>query len=175
METSCIAEDIRQEHRLRYRYTTSGQWYKGSLHLHTNRSDGHLSATDLVETYAAEKFDFISITDHWRLPEFNGNRKSLPLLVIDGIELDGFDNAGVYFHVLALGASLKLPSATRNFLKALQAARTQGAVLIWAIPIGPGIHPERVCGIIFTAWRFIIIPPIVKTAAGMPCHIGTAY
>jgi hypothetical protein len=128
METSCLAEDIRQEHRLRYRYATSGQWYKGSLHLHTNRSDGHLSVAELVKKYAAEKFDFIAVTDHWQLPEFNGDRKTLPLLVIEGIELDGFDNAGVYFHVLALGASLKLPTATHNFVKVMQAARSQGAL-----------------------------------------------
>jgi hypothetical protein len=134
METSCLAEDIRQEYRQRYRYATSGQWYKGSLHLHTNRSDGHLSVTELVERYAAEKFDFIAITDHWCMPELGENRKSQPLLVIDGIELDGFDKAGVYFHVLALGASLKLSTATRNFVSALQAARSQGALLIWAHP-----------------------------------------
>ncbi|MBW2438155.1 MAG: CehA/McbA family metallohydrolase [Deltaproteobacteria bacterium] len=143
MATISLAEDIRQEHRLRYRYSTSGQWYKGNLHLHTNRSDGHLSGRELVKMYAAERFDFIAITDHWRLPEFNGNQKKLPLLVIDGIELDGFDTAGAYFHVLALGASLKLPTATRNFVKALQAARSQGALLIWAHPYWTGNSPAE--------------------------------
>jgi hypothetical protein len=143
METSCLAGDLPQEHRLRYRYATSGQWYKGSLHLHTNRSDGHLSLSELVKKYAAAKFDFIAVTDHWCLPQFNGNRKTLPLLVIDGIELDGFDSAGVYFHVLALGASLQLPTTARNFVKALQAARSQGAFLIWAHPHWTGNSPEE--------------------------------
>ena len=41
--------------------------------------------------YAREQFDFIAVTDHWSLPEFNGERDSLPLLVIPGIELDGYD------------------------------------------------------------------------------------
>ena len=143
MEASSLAEDIRLKHRLRYRYATSGNWYKGSLHLHTNRSDGHLSAAELIEKYAAEKYDFISITDHWRLPRLNGNRKSLPLMILDGIELDGFDKAGVYFHVLVLGASLKLPTVTRNFLEGLQAARAQGAVLIWAHPYWTGNTPGQ--------------------------------
>jgi len=62
-------------------------------------------------------------------------------LVIGGIELDGFDSAGVYFHVLALGASLKLPTTTRNFLKTLQAARHQGALLILAHPYWTGNSP----------------------------------
>jgi hypothetical protein len=143
METNCLAEDIHREHRLRYRYATSGQWYKGSLHLHTNRSDGHLSLIELVKKYAAAKFDFVAVTDHWCLPEFNGNRKTLPLVVIDGIELDGFDNAGAYFHVVALGASLQLPTATRNFVKAMQAARSQGALLIWAHPHWTGNSSEE--------------------------------
>jgi hypothetical protein len=133
-----MAEDIRQIQRPRNRYATSGQWYKGCLHLHTNRSDGHLSIKELVDLYAAEKFDFIAVTDHWCLSRFNGDQKSAPLLLIDGIELDGFDKAGIYFHVVALGASLKLSTATRNFSKALQAARTQGAVLIWAHPYWTG-------------------------------------
>ena len=97
-------------------------WYKGSLHLHTTRSDGALELPQVAARYRDAGYDFIAVTDHWRLPQFNGNRKTLPVMVIDGIELDGFDNAGVYFHVLALGASLKLPNATRNFTKALQAA-----------------------------------------------------
>jgi hypothetical protein len=143
METGCLAEDIRLGHRVKYRYDTSGRWFKGNLHLHTNRSDGHLTRNELVDMYAAEKFDFIAITDHWCLPETNGNRKSFPLLVIDGIELDGFDSAGAYFHVLALGASLKLPTATRNFIKAMQAARTQGALLIWAHPHWTGNSPAE--------------------------------
>ncbi|MGD9284748.1 MAG: CehA/McbA family metallohydrolase [Desulfobacterales bacterium] len=142
MEASCLAEDVGQKHRLKYRYTTSGSWYKGSLHLHTNRSDGHLSVTKLIKMYAAEQFDFIAITDHWRLPKFNGRRTNPPLLLIDGIELDGFDTAGVYYHVLALGASLKLPTSSRDFLKALQAARSQGALLIWAHPHWTGNSPS---------------------------------
>jgi hypothetical protein len=141
METSSLAVDIRQERWMNYRYATSGQWYKGSLHLHTNRSDGHFSTRELIEMYAAENFDFIAITDHWQLPEFNGSRMALPLMAIEGIELDGHDRAGVYFHVLALGASLKVPTATRNFTKALQTARNQGAVLIWAHPYWTGNSP----------------------------------
>jgi hypothetical protein len=143
MEANCLAEDIGQRHRMRYRYATSGRWFKGSLHLHTNHSDGHLSVTELADKYAAENFDFISITDHWCLPNFNGGRASMPLLVIDGIELDGFDKVGVYFHVLVLGASLKLSTVTRNFQKVLLAARAQGAVLIWAHPYWTGNSPAQ--------------------------------
>jgi hypothetical protein len=142
MTQGSLAENIRPANQPKYRYQTSRQWYKGNLHLHTNRSDGHFSITETAERYAAEKFDFIAVTDHWCLPEFNGNRKDLPLMVIDGIELDGLDSRGVYFHVVVLGASLKIPTAARNFKNALQTARNQGAMLIWAHPHWTGNSPR---------------------------------
>jgi hypothetical protein len=120
--------------RTRYRYETSGQWYKGSLHLHTVSSDGHLTLEEVVQKYSEEKYDFISITDHWCLPQLNDDRKRLPLLVLNGVELDGYDNLGTYYHVLAIGSSLKPPLFTRNFLKTMRIAYSQGAVLIWAHP-----------------------------------------
>jgi predicted metal-dependent phosphoesterase TrpH len=44
------------------------------MHLHTVSSDGHLTLDELVQKYSKEKFDFISITDHWCLAQLNGNR-----------------------------------------------------------------------------------------------------
>lgn len=83
------------------------------------------------------------MTDHWRLPEFNNGGDSLPLLVIPGIELDGYDTLGVYYHVLAIGVSLKLPIGIRNFQKVMQAAHLQGAILIWAHPHWTGNTPRE--------------------------------
>jgi hypothetical protein len=143
MRASALAEDLRQEKKIRFRYNSSGQWYRGSLHVHTERSDGHLSLNKVASKYALEQFDFISITDHWRLPEFNGDQKTLPLLVIPGIELDGYDYLGVYYHVLAIGVSMKLAIGIRNFQKVMQTAYIQGAVLIWAHPHWTGNTPRE--------------------------------
>jgi len=134
METSAAAIDFKQQKNINFRYDTSGQWYKGSLHLHTVRSDGHLGFEELVEKYSQEKFDFISVTDHWCVPEFNGNQKPLPLLVMPGIELDGYDSLGSYYHVLAIGATLEISIVLDNFIESMQAAYNQGALLIWAHP-----------------------------------------
>jgi hypothetical protein len=134
MISSPLAANQVLEKKIRYRYETSGQWYKGSVHLHTVSSDGHLSFDQLVQKYSSEKFDFISVTDHWCLPDRNDNRDILPLLVINGVELDGYDNLGTYYHVLAIGASLKASFLTRNFLKSMRNFYSQGAVLIWAHP-----------------------------------------
>jgi hypothetical protein len=138
MNSSQVAFNQVQKKRIRFRYETSGRWYKGSMHLHTVSSDGHLTLDELVQKYSEEKFDFISITDHWCFPQLNGNRQTLPLLVIDGVELDGYDNLGTYYHVLVIGTSLKPPILTGNFLKALRIAYSQGAVLIWAHPYWTG-------------------------------------
>ncbi|CAB1066047.1 hypothetical protein D1BOALGB6SA_10846 [Olavius sp. associated proteobacterium Delta 1] len=134
MISSPLSANQVPEKKIRYRYETSGRWYKGSIHLHTVSSDGHLAFDQVVQKYSSEKFDFISVTDHWCLPDLNGNRETLPLLVINGVELDGYDNLGTYYHVLAIGASLKASFLTRNFLKSLRNFYSQGAVLIWAHP-----------------------------------------
>lgn len=124
------------------RYDMSGRWFKGSLHLHTQNSDGYLSIEQVVRKYADESYDFLSITDHWRFPHLNGNRKALPLLVINGMELDGYDYLGAYYHVLAIGCNATTPHFSRNFLKTMRSAHRQGALLIWAHPYwtGNSIH-----------------------------------
>ena len=138
MNSRQIAVNPMRLKRTRYRYETSGQWYKGSLHLHTVSSDGHLTLDELIQKYSEEKFDFISVTDHWCLPKLNGNRRGWPLLVLNGVELDGYDHLGSYYHVLAVGASLKPPLFNGNFLKTLRTAYSQGAILIWAHPYWTG-------------------------------------
>ena len=138
MNSSLVAFNQVLKKRIRFRYETAGRWYKGSIHLHTVSSDGHLTLEELVQKYSEEKFDFISITDHWCFPQLNGDRQALPLLVINGVELDGYDNLGTYYHVLAIGASLKPALLTGNFLKTLRIAYSQGAVLIWAHPYWTG-------------------------------------
>jgi hypothetical protein len=134
MNPSPLAADEVQEKKTRFRYDTSGRWYKGSIHLHTVNSDGHLTLDALVQKYSEQKFDFIAVTDHWRFPDLNGRREGFPLLVINGVELDGYDTLGTYYHVLAIGFTLKPPIVTRNFLNALRSAYSQGAVVIWAHP-----------------------------------------
>lgn len=119
--------------KTRFKYDTTGNWYKGNLHLHTIDSDGFLSDKDVIARYAKEGYDFISITDHWKVYQQNGCRSTSPLLVIEGIELDGCDEQGAYLHVLAIGVSNGL-STQKNFNAALRAARKQGALLVWAHP-----------------------------------------
>jgi hypothetical protein len=118
-----------------FKLTLEGPWFKGNLHLHTTRSDGRLDLAAVTRKYAAAGYDFIAVTDHWKTYCANGARH--PLVVLNGIELDGHDAQGSYFHVVALG--LRQPLQENGLLlDAMAQAREQGALLIWAHPYWTG-------------------------------------
>ena len=118
---------------MQFRYNTTGTWYKGNTHLHSTESDGGKTFTELAELYAGTGYDFIAYTDHW----FSSDAKSLtintPLLLLDGIELDGYDHTGAYYHAVCLG---KIEDVSREdgFEAALRKAKDQGALTILAHP-----------------------------------------
>ena len=45
-------------------FTASGHWYKGNLHTHTTRSDGHFDPEEVVRRYREADYDFLALTDH---------------------------------------------------------------------------------------------------------------
>ncbi len=45
-------------------YDSGGEWYKGQLHCHSDRSDGAYPPAEVVTRYADLGFDFIALTDH---------------------------------------------------------------------------------------------------------------
>lgn len=47
-------------------FENRGNWYKGNLHMHTTRSDGHLDPKNAVDVYRKNGYDFIALTDHRR-------------------------------------------------------------------------------------------------------------
>lgn len=42
-----------------------GNFYRGNLHTHSNRSDGVLDPEEVCRRYQAEGYDFIALTDHF--------------------------------------------------------------------------------------------------------------
>ncbi len=116
-------------------------WLRGNLHLHSDQSDGHLTIAQVARKYAQAGYDFIALSDHWRtfLADANG---PLPLVVLNGMELDGFDRLGSYYHVLVIG--LKQTISSNGVIEnALGAAREQGALLFWAHPHWTGNSLEE--------------------------------
>ena len=118
---------------MKFRYDTSGQWFKGNTHLHSVASDGGKTFSELAELYAGGGYDFLFRTDHWVASNVQEDSASYPLLWLDGVELDGRDGTEAYFHVVCLGL-VKPVSRDQGFESALRSAREQGAITILAHP-----------------------------------------
>ena len=116
-----------------FRYDTTGNWYKGNIHIHSTASDGGKTLAELAHMYAEVGYDFLYRTDHRTPSDVEADAEDYPLLWLDGIELDGKDYSGAAYHVVCLGS---FTGAVRDmsFVAAMEAARTQGCFLILAHP-----------------------------------------
>jgi len=121
-------------------YETTGNWYKGNAHLHTTASDGGATAAEAARLYAEAGYDFLFRTDHWAASDMAGEAEEAPLLWLDGVELDGPDDHGTYYHVACLG---KVAGIERGMglTAAMGAAREQGALTVLAHPHWSGNGP----------------------------------
>ena len=46
-------------------FARPGRFFRGNLHTHSTRSDGTLEPGEVCARYAAEGYDFLSVTDHF--------------------------------------------------------------------------------------------------------------
>jgi len=116
-----------------FRYEDFGNWYKGNLHIHSTASDGGKTFEELESMYSEAGYDFLFRTDHWVASDIASESDGAPLLWMDGIELDGKDYTGASYHVVCLG-TFKGLSREMGFVRGLEEARRQGAILILAHP-----------------------------------------
>ncbi|MEI6845822.1 MAG: hypothetical protein WCK36_02095, partial [Candidatus Firestonebacteria bacterium] len=79
-------------------FSKHGLWLKGNLHLHSTLSDGLKTPEELFKLYRTAGYDFLSLTDHWRLSPA-GEKDGLLLLA--GSELN--ERNGIH----AVGLNLK--------------------------------------------------------------------
>ncbi len=119
------------------RYDGDGPWFKGNTHIHSTASDGGLTFTELADAYAGAGYDFLVRTDHWVTSDVGVGDEAAPLLWLDGIELDGFDEQSSYYHVVCIGRFTGI-EREMGFPAALQATRDQGGLLILAHPLWTG-------------------------------------
>ena len=93
-------------------FSKSGQFFKGNIHTHSNRSDGALSPEEVCRRYKEAGYDFISISDHfigtfdYPLVDTREMRdKNFTTLI--GAELhSGKMENGELWHLLAVGLPL---------------------------------------------------------------------
>jgi len=116
-----------------FRYSTSGNWFKGNCHVHGPASEGGKTFAELAELYAGAGYDFLFRTDHWVASDTGKDTTSYPLLWIDGMEIDGCDRTGANFHVVCLGRTEGI-CREDGFEAGLISAREQGAIVVLAHP-----------------------------------------
>ncbi|MBE0696632.1 MAG: hypothetical protein IH586_06885, partial [Anaerolineaceae bacterium] len=129
--------------------------YKGNTHIHSTASDGGKTFAELAQMYSGAGYDFLCRTDHWVASDAAATVDADatvdagagdPLLWLDGIELDGVDESGAAYHVVALGRFSGL-AREMGLHKALESARAQGGMLILA-------HPQWMGNTFEDAWRW---------------------
>lgn len=90
-------------------FSAPGQFYRGNLHTHSNRSDGVLEPAEVCRRYKAEGYDFIALTDHF-IGRFNypitdtTEFRDDDFTTILGAEIhSGAMQNGEIWHILAVG------------------------------------------------------------------------
>lgn len=117
----------------RFRYDVPGRWLKGQTHVHTTASDGGKTLAELTALYAGAGYDFVCCTDHWVASFREQLPPTGPLLWLEGVELDGTDQHGAFYHVVCLGRVAGV-AEPMGLAAALGEARRQGAFTILAHP-----------------------------------------
>ncbi len=115
------------------RYRTPGRWFKGNTHIHSTASDGGRTFEELARDYAGAGYDFLFRTDHWVASDAGAEAAGAPLLWLDGIELDGQDHGGSYYHVVCYGTFRGI-TREGGFVQAMESVRAQDGLLVLAHP-----------------------------------------
>lgn len=118
------------------RYNTDGPWFKGNTHVHTTCSDGGKDYRTVAEMYAGRGYDFLFITDHGHVADIEG-LPDLPLLALNGVEIDGTDETGMWFHAVGLGYDGTLLDEV-PFGEQVAHLKRAGAVVVLAHPCWTG-------------------------------------
>jgi hypothetical protein len=121
-------------------FGTEGKWYKGNLHTHTTNSDGAWSPEKVASEYRSNGYDFLFITDHWKVTDVSGLSTD-GFLALNGEELDiGPSELGYHYHIVAL--NLKEPIASNsasNAQELINLIKSKGAEAVIAHPYWSGL------------------------------------
>jgi len=116
-------------------FSGDGDWYKGNLHTHTTVSDGELSPQETIRTYAEGDYDFLALTDHDAVVDYDG-LDAHGMTLITGCELAAGRGAlGQTLHVVALGlnATPQLPDS-HDFAELVAAVAAQSQLCFLGHP-----------------------------------------
>lgn len=125
-------------------FSSQGQWFKGMLHSHTTESDGWLSPERVLKAYKSMGYDFVCLTDHWKVTP-KPEKAPEDLLYIPGVELDGGDTGVGNFHLVGIdvrdGAAFKpvKPNKDYSARELFELLRAEGGLIELAHPSWNGV------------------------------------
>ncbi|MEX5579811.1 PHP domain-containing protein [Pseudophaeobacter sp. A-200-2] len=136
-------------------FAAPGEFFRGNLHCHSNRSDGVLDPAEVCRRYKAEGYDFVALTDHfvgrfdYPITDTRDFRDAV-FTTLPGAELhSGAMENGELWHILAVGLPADFaPSHSPDFhpvegqetgLQIARRAREAGAFVTIAHPHWSGM------------------------------------
>ena len=128
-----------------------GRFFRGSLHCHSDRSDGALAPAELARAYRAAGYDFVAITDHfeerygWPVTDTRALRDE-QFTTLVGAELSSADwsDPSVYW-VAALGLAPDFaPPTAGDKAEAIARAAAAGAFVCLLHPGLNGLRADAV-------------------------------
>ena len=139
--------------------------FKGNTHTHTTRSDGRVSPEECMRQYQAAGYDFLALTDHWRVgeeQEFQG------MLIIPGVEYD-FTFPSQVLHLVCLYPDARMaPPAARgeiSYEAVIQRVNESGGAVIAAHPAWSLNTPEFLCSL-----KGVSMAEVYNTVSGEPVN-----
>lgn len=121
-------------------FKIEGKWYKGNLHTHTTNSDGAWSPDRVVDEYVSNGYDFLFVTDHWKVTDVCGLSKK-GFLVLNGAEFDiGGSELGYHYHIVGLNLKKTIASGiAKNAQELIDLIRSEGGEAVIAHPYWSGL------------------------------------
>jgi hypothetical protein len=128
-------------------FALPGRWYRGNLHTHTTESDGQLKPEALVRSHKRARYDFVVMTDHWKVTDLT-DQSTDEFLIMRGAELDGGKTQVADYHVVGVNLEprLKRPEQASG-QDLVSIARDLGGEAVLCHPSWSGISYEEAAAV----------------------------
>jgi hypothetical protein len=119
-------------------------WLKGNLHSHTTNSDGRVTPQERLDGYVEQGYDFLCISDHYKITPIESLDCPDRFTLIQGVELHP-DNpfGGQRHHFLALNMREDMDSTKMPPQHVIDAVRAQGGSIWLAHPYWSSVNVMR--------------------------------
>ena len=173
--------------RMKTIISSSGNKFKGNIHMHTTISDGSVCREEAIRQYRSNGYDFIAITDHRKPgptefikgdPDAVSEYEKRDFLIMSGAEWDtgsNYPGDGRIFHILGIGTGdipslRKYPWGTspgpEEMIKAIADA---GGISILCHPSWSVMDPDDI-----SRAEGVSGAEIYNTVSGLPWNVARA-